>query len=429
MTIATKLDVPAALQRQDPELAAAIQQELRRQQESIILIASENYASRAVLEASGSVLTNKYAEGYPGRRYYGGCDFVDIAENLAIERAKKLFGAEHANVQPHSGTQANMGAYFSLLQPGETLMGMKLDQGGHLSHGSPVNFTGKLYKIVGYGVDRQTETIDFDEVEKLAREHRPKVIVAGYTAYPRTIDFARFRRIADELGATLMVDMAHIAGLIAGGAHPSPLPHAQVITSTTHKSLRGPRAAFILSTEALSRDIDRGVFPQAQGGPFMNVIAAKAVCFQEALQPGFKQYAHRIVENARTMAATLQKGGLRIVSGGTDNHLLLVDLSKLNITGRQAEEALGRANVHLNRNAIPYDTKPPRVTSGLRIGTPAVTSRGMGTREMETIANGIVDVLTHHGDPEVEAKTRRTMMELASAFPVPGITSDSGWPG
>ena len=428
MPIATKLDVPAAIQRQDPELAAAIQQEMRRQQESIILIASENYASRAVLEASGSVLTNKYAEGYPGRRYYGGCEFVDIAENLAIERAKRLFGAEHANVQPHSGTQANMAAYFAMLQPGDTLMGMRLDQGGHLSHGSPVNFTGKLYKIVGYGVDRDTERIDFAEVERLAKEHRPKVIVAGYTAYPRTIDFARFRSIADEVGATLMVDMAHIAGLIAGGAHPSPLPHAQIVTSTTHKSLRGPRAAFILSTEALSRDIDRGVFPQAQGGPFMNVIAAKAVCFQEALDPGFKQYAHRIVENARVIAATLQKGGMRIVSGGTDNHLLLVDLTKMDITGRQAEEALGRANIHLNRNAIPYDTKPPRVTSGLRIGTPAVTSRGMGPKEMEAIGNAIVDVLTHMRDPEVEAKTRRTMMELASAFPVPGITSDAGWP-
>ncbi|MSQ12699.1 MAG: serine hydroxymethyltransferase [Dehalococcoidia bacterium] len=428
MTIPTRLDVPAAIQRQDPELAAAIQQELRRQQESIILIASENYASRAVLEASGSVLTNKYAEGYPGRRYYGGCEFVDIAENMAIERAKRLFGAEHANVQSHSGTQANMAAYFALLQPGDTLMGMRLDQGGHLSHGSPVNFTGKLYKIIGYGVDRDTERIDFAEVERLAKEHRPKVIVAGYTAYPRTIDFARFRSIADEVGATLMVDMAHIAGLIAGGAHPSPLPHAQIVTSTTHKSLRGPRAAFILSTEALSRDVDRAVFPQAQGGPFMHVIAAKAVCFQEALEPGFTQYAHRIVGNARAIAATLQKGGMRIVSGGTDNHLLLVDLTKLDITGRQAEEALGRANIHLNRNAIPYDTKPPRVTSGLRIGTPAVTSRGMGPKEMEAIGNAIVDVLTHIRDPEVEAKTRRTMMELASAFPVPGITSDAGWP-
>ena len=428
MTRTKATEVPAVLQWRDPELAAALQREMRRQQESIILIASENYASRAVLEATGSVLTNKYAEGYPGKRYYGGCEFVDQVETLAIERAKKLFGAEHANVQPHSGTQANMAAYFALLQPGDTVMGMKLDQGGHLSHGSPVNFSGKLYKFVAYGVDRETERIDFAEVERLAKEHRPKVIVAGYTAYPRTIDFARFRQIADEVGAVLMVDIAHIAGLVAGGAHPSPLPHAQVVTSTAHKSLRGPRSAFILSTGALAKEIDRAVFPQTQGGPFIHVIAAKAVCFAEALEPGFRQYAHRVVENARTLAATLQEGGLRIVSGGTDNHLLLVDLAKLDITGKQAEEALGRANIHLNRNAIPYDTKPPRVTSGLRIGTPAVTSRGMGPAEMRHVGRAIVDVLTHPGDPEVEAKVRLSMMDLASGFPVPGITCDAGWP-
>jgi glycine hydroxymethyltransferase len=423
-----KLAPPVILQKRDPELAAAIEKEMRRQHESIILIASENYASRAVMEATGTVLTNKYAEGYPGRRYYGGCEFVDIAENLAIDRAKRLFGAEHANVQPHSGSQANMAAYFAVLQPGDTVMGMKLDQGGHLTHGSPVSFSGKLYNFVGYGVDKDSETIDFTEVERLAKEHKPKLIVAGYTAHPRTIDFARFRRIADEVGAMLMVDMAHIAGLIAGGVHPSPLPHAQIVTSTTHKSLRGPRAAFVLSTEALAKDIDRGVFPQAQGGPFMNVIAAKAVCFQEALEPGFKQYAKRIVENAQTLAKTLQEQGLRIVSGGTDNHLLLVDVGKKNITGRQAEEALGRANIHLNRNTIPYDTRPPRVTSGLRIGTPAVTSRGMGTNEMRVIARTIADILNHIGDPEVEAKSRRAMTELATGFPVPGITSDLGWP-
>ena len=332
------------------------------------------------MEASGSVLTNKYAEGYPARRYYGGCEFVDMAESIAIERAKKLFGATHANVQPHSGTQANMAAYASLVQPGDTVMGMRLDQGGHLSHGSPVNFSGKQYNVVAYGVERESELIDFAEVEALAKQHRPKVIVAGYTAYSRTVDFPRFRAIADEVGATLMVDMAHIAGLVAGGAHPSPLPHAHVVTSTTHKTLRGPRGALILSTAELSRDVDRAVFPQTQGGPFMHVIAAKAICFGEALQPEFAQYAQRVVDNTRTLAETLSQGGLRIVSGGTDNHLFIVDLTPMDLTGKDAEDSLGWVNIHVTRNAIPYDPKPPRVTSGLRIGTAALTSPGHGPR-------------------------------------------------
>ncbi|MSP78374.1 MAG: serine hydroxymethyltransferase [Dehalococcoidia bacterium] len=428
MTTAPNYQAPATLRKQDPQLAAALEKEMRRQVESVILIASENYASRAVMEATGSVMTNKYAEGYPGRRYYGGCEFVDVAENLAIERAKKLFGAEHANVQPHSGTQANMAAYFALLQPNDVVMGMKLDQGGHLSHGSPVNFSGKTYKFTAYGVDRETERIDFAEVERLAKEHRPKLIVAGATAYPRTIDFARFRAIADEIGAMLMVDMAHIAGLVAGGAHPTPVGHAQIVTTTTHKSLRGPRAAMVLSTQALAANVDRAVFPQAQGGPFMNVIAAKAVCFDEALKPGFKQYAARIVENAKALAQTLQSNKIRIVSGGTDNHLMLVDVGSLGLTGRDAEESLGRANIHLNRNTIPYDTKPARVTSGLRIGTPAVASRGMGPKEMTQVGEAIVEVLAHMGDASVEKRVGERMAKMASGFPVPGITADSGWP-
>ncbi|GBD11776.1 Serine hydroxymethyltransferase [bacterium HR23] len=414
--------------RTDPEVAEAIRREVERQTTSLILIASENYPSRAVLEACGTVLTNKYAEGYPGRRYYGGCEFVDQVEVLAIERAKRLFGAEHANVQPHSGTQANMSAYFALCEPGDTIMGMRLDMGGHLSHGSPVNFSGKLYKFVAYGVDRETETIDFAEVERLAKEHRPRVIVAGYTAYPRTVDFARFRAIADMVGAILVADMAHIAGLVAGGVHPSPLPHAQVVTSTTHKTLRGPRSAFILSTADLAQAVDRAVFPLTQGGPFMHVIAAKAVCFGEALQPGFRRYAQAVVGNARALAEELRRGGLRIVSGGTDNHLLLVDLTPVGLTGRQAEEALGRAGIFVNRNTIPYDPKPPRVASGLRIGTAAVTSRGMGVDEMRVIASLILRVLAHPGDATVERQVREEVMHLTGRFPVPGVTVDRGWP-
>ena len=420
--------VPPVILEHDPEVAAAIGKEMERQQNSLILIASENYASRPVLEASGTVLTNKYAEGYPARRYYGGCEFVDMAESIAIERAKKLFGAEHANVQPHSGTQANMAAYAALIQPGDTVMGMRLDQGGHLSHGSPVNFSGKQYNFVAYGVDRETELINFTEVEALAKEHRPKVIVAGYTAYSRTVDFPRFRAIADEVDALLMVDMAHIAGLVAGGAHPSPLPHAQVVTSTTHKTLRGPRGALILSTNNLARDVDRAVFPRSQGGPFMHIIAAKAVCFGEALQPEFAQYAQRVVENTRTLAETLSQGGLRIVSGGTDTHLFLVDLTPMDLTGKDAEEALGWVNIHLNRNAIPYDTKPARVASGLRIGTAALSSRSMGPGEMQRIGAAIIRTLGNIKDGAVEREVRDEVADIVSGFPVPGITADLGYP-
>ena len=396
-----------------------LKQEAARQRRNIVLIASENYVSRAVAEAQGSHLTNKYAEGYPGRRYYGGCEYVDVAEQLAIDRVKELFGAAHANVQPHSGAQANMAAYFALLEPGDTVLGMRLDQGGHLTHGSPVNFSGKLYSFASYGVERETEYIDYAEVERLAREHRPKVIVAGATAYPRIIDFPRFRQIADDVGAVLLVDMAHIAGLIAADVHPSCLPYAQVVTSTTHKTMRGPRGAFILCDEEHVRNIDRAVFPFSQGGPMMHTIAAKAVCFGEALGEEFKEYQRRVVANARTLAKKLEDGGLRIVSGGTDNHLLLVDLTPLGITGQDAENALGRVHITVNKNAIPFDPRPPRVTSGLRLGTPAVSSRGFGPEEMTLVASFIVRVLTHSGDEEVEAQVRQKVVELTSRFPVP----------
>ena len=377
--------------------------------------------SYAVAEAQGSHLTNKYAEGYPGRRYYGGCEHVDVAEQLAIDRLKELFGADHANVQPHSGAQANMAAYFAMLEPGDTVLGMKLDQGGHLTHGSPVNFSGKLYSFVSYGVDRETEYIDYQEVERLAREHRPKLIVAGATAYPRIIDFPRFRQIADEVGALLMVDIAHIAGLIVAGVHPSCLPHAQVVTSTTHKTMRGPRGAFILCDEERARSIDRAVFPFSQGGPMMHTIAAKAVAFREALSEEFREYQRNIVANAQTLAAELEAGGLRIVSGGTDNHLMLVDLTPLDTTGKDAEDALGRVHMTVNKNAIPFDPKPPRVTSGLRLGTPAVTSRGFGRKEMSRVASFIIQVLTNPGDEQVEARVRQEVVELTSGFPVPGL--------
>ena len=405
----------------DPDVASAIEKEGERQQRSIVLIASENYVSQAVLEAQGSHLTNKYAEGYPGRRYYGGCEYVDIVEQLAIDRSKALFGAEHSNVQPHSGAQANMAAYFSLLEPGDVVLGMRLDQGGHLTHGSSVNFSGKLYNFVAYGVDRETEHIDYYEVERLAHEHKPKVIVAGYTAYPRTIDFQRFRQIADAVGAILMVDMAHISGLIAAGEHPSPLPHAQVVTSTTHKTLRGPRGAFILSTEELGRSIDRAVFPQTQGGPLMHIIAAKAVAFGEAAQPEFKEYQRSIVENARSLAQGLTEGGLRVVSGGTDNHLALVDVTPLGVTGQQAETALGKVNITVNKNAIPFDSRPPRVTSGLRLGTPSVSSRGFGPREMQDIARLIVKTISNIEDGVVEKEVREDVEAMTSRFPTPGL--------
>jgi glycine hydroxymethyltransferase len=413
----------ATLAEWDPQVAHAIRKENERQTDSIVLIASENYASRGVLEAQATVMNNKYAEGYPGRRYYGGCQYVDIVEELAIERVKTLFDAQHANVQPHSGAQANMAAYFAILELGDTVMGMRLDQGGHLTHGSPVNFSGKLYNFVAYGVKQDTETIDYDEVERLAREHKPKIIVAGYTAYPRTIDFERFRAIADMVGASLMVDMAHIAGLIAAGIHPSPIPHAHIVTSTTQKTLRGPRGGLIFSIEELRQKVDRAVFPHTQGGPFMQVIAAKAVCFGEAMRPEFASYQRQVVDNARALAQELAEGGLRIVSGGTDNHLLLVDLTPLGITGSDAESALENINIVANKNAIPYDTRPPRITSGLRLGTPAVTSRGFGTAEMVSIASMIVRLLTNIGDERVKEEIKNEVQELTSGFPVPGLNA------
>ena len=410
-----------SLREQDPDVAYAIEREVRRQRDSIMLIASENYASRAVLEAQGSVLTNKYAEGYPGRRYYGGCEFVDVAENLAVERARRLFGAEHANVQPHAGAQANMAAYAALLEPGDTVMGLQLDQGGHLTHGSPVNFSSKLYDFVSYSLDPETERLDYDAIERLAKERRPKVIVAGYTAYSRSIDFERFGQIAQEAGAALMVDIAHIAGLIAGGAHPSPVPYADVVTTTTHKTLRGPRGAMILCGEEHRRAVDRAVFPYGQGGPLMHAVAAKAVCFGEAMRPEFADYARAVVENARVLASALEAEGLRIVSGGTDNHLMIVDLRPLECTGQEAEAALERVNITANKNAIPNDPQPPRVTSGLRLGTPAITTRGFGVEEAQRVAGLIVRTLNHRGDEAVEAQARQEVADLVSRHPVPGI--------
>ncbi|MBT9258402.1 MAG: serine hydroxymethyltransferase [Clostridiales bacterium] len=402
----------------DPEIARLIALEARRQEEGLELIASENFASRAVRQAMGSVLTHKYAEGYPGRRYYGGCRYVDEVEELARERAKALFGAAHANVQPHSGAQANMAVYFSVLKPGDTLLGMNLSHGGHLTHGSPVNFSGKLYRVVSYGVHPETETVDMAEVERLAHEEKPKIIVVGASAYPRTLDFAAFARIAKDVGAYLMVDMAHIAGLVAAGLHPSPVPHADFVTSTTHKTLRGPRGGFILSTEELGRELDRAVFPQMQGGPLMHIIAAKAVCFREAMEPAFKAYQKQVVENARALAETLKVQGLRLVSGGTDTHLLLVDLRPLQVTGRQAEVWLEEVGITANKNAIPFDPEKPTVTSGIRLGTPAVTTRGMGPKEMEVIGELIGRVLKAKGEPGVQARVREEVRRLARAFPL-----------
>ena len=411
----------AVLADRDPEIARAIELETQRQRDNIVLIASENYASAAVMEAQGSSMTNKYAEGYPGRRYYGSCEYVDIAEQLAIDRAKELFGAEHVNVQPHSGASANMEAYAALLSLGDTVMGLQLDQGGHLTHGSPVNFSSKLYNFVAYGLDPETEQLDYDVIAAMAREHRPKVIVAGYTAYSRAIDFERFGQIAEDVGAILMVDMAHISGLIAAGVHQSPVPYAQVVTSTTHKSLRGPRGAFIMSTEEQRRNVDRAVFPYAQGGPLMHAIAAKAVCFGEALRPDFKEYGQAVVSNAKTLASTLEAAGLRIVSGGTDNHLMLVDLRSLEITGAEAEEALGRAGITVNKNAIPNDPQPPRVTSGLRLGTPSITTRGFRDDESRQVGELIVKALNHRGDERIEAEVRESVLALTARFPVPGL--------
>ena len=410
-----------ALQERDPQIADSIRNEIRRQRENINLIASENYASRAVLEAQGSVMTNKYAEGYPGRRYYGGCEFVDVAERLAIRRAEQLFEAEHANVQPHSGAQANMAAYFASLQPGDTALGLSLDHGGHLTHGSPVNFSSKLYDFVPYSVDRELELIDYDEVERLARKHRPKLIVTGATAYTRTIDFARFREIADGVDAKLMVDMAHIAGLVAAGEHPTPVGEAHIITSTTHKTLRGPRGGLILTTTELARTVDRAVFPNAQGGPLEHVVAAKAVAFAEAMTAEFAEYQRQIRTNAVALAETLAEGGLRLVAGGTDNHMVLVDLRPLDVTGRRAEEALGRANIVVNRNAIPYDPQPPRTSSGVRLGTPAITSRGFKEADTRRVGELILRVLSDVGSEPVQTQVREEVTHMVSDFPVPGI--------
>ncbi|MCS7173760.1 MAG: serine hydroxymethyltransferase [Armatimonadetes bacterium] len=406
------------LQRSDPEVADAILQDLNRQRLQLNLIASENYASRAVLEAQGSVLTNKYAEGYPGRRYYGGCTYVDRVEQMARERAKLLFGAEHTNVQPHSGTQANFAAYFAVLRPGDRILAMDLAHGGHLTHGSPVNFSGRLFHIVPYGVDPRTERIDYDQIAQLAREHHPRLIVAGATAYPRTYDFARLREIADDVGAYLMVDMAHFAGLVAGGVHPNPVPYADLVTSTTHKTLRGPRGGLILCRAELAREVDRAVFPFSQGGPLMHVIAAKAVCFHEAARPEFRTYAAQVVRNAQTLAEELMRRGYHLTTGGTDNHLILVDLRDRNLTGKMAETALGAAHIIVNKNMVPFDPQKPTVTSGIRIGTPAVTTRGMREDEMRRIAGWIHTVLSAPGDPEVAGRVRAEVHELCAAFPI-----------
>ena len=409
------------LRELDPSVADAIQNENRRQRENINLIASENYASRAVLEAQGSVFTNKYAEGYPGRRYYGGCEFVDVVEQLAVDRAKELFGAQHANVQPHAGAQANMAAYFASLEPGDTVMGLGLDHGGHLTHGSPVNFSSKLYNFVSYSVDRELETIDYDEVEKLARETRPSLIVTGATAYTRAIDFTRFRQIADDVGAKLMVDMAHIAGLVAAGEHPSPVGEAQIVTSTTHKTLRGPRGGMILSDADHARAVNSAVFPNAQGGPMEHTIAAKAVAFGEAMTEEFIHYQRQVRANAVALADTLAQGGLRLVAGGTDNHMTLVDLRPLDVTGRQAEEALGRANIVVNRNAIPYDPKPPRTASGVRLGTPAITSRGFKEEDTRRVGQLILEVLQDVGSKSTQSRVREQVIPMTKSFPIPGI--------
>jgi glycine hydroxymethyltransferase len=406
---------------QDIEVAGIIEQEAKRQKETINLIAAENYASKAVLHAQGSVLTNKYAEGYPGRRYYAGCPNIDAVETLAIERAKKLFKAEHVNVQPHSGSQANMAVYFALLEPGDMVMGMTLSHGGHLTHGAPANFSGKWYRFVSYGVDRTTERLDYDEIEKLARKHKPKMIIAGASAYPRIIDFKRFRQIADAVGAKLIADMAHIAGLVATNLHPSPIPYADIVTSSTHKTLRGPRSGFILCRKELAAQIDAAVFPTMQGGPLMHAIAAKAVAFFEAMQPEFVKYQKAVLANAAVLSDELQKDGLRLVSGGTDNHIVLVDLTPKNITGKEAQEALEAAGILVNRNAIPFDTQPPQTASGIRLGTPAITTRGFGKEEVKQVASMIKKVLSHLGNKKTQTEVKMEVSALCGRFPAPGI--------
>ena len=406
------------LDQVDPEVAKAIDLETRRQAGKLELIASENFVSEAVLEAQGSVMTNKYAEGYPGKRYYGGCEYVDIAESLAIERCKTLFGAEAVNVQPHSGTQANMAVYFAACSPGDTVLGMNLSHGGHLSHGSPANFSGKFYKIVPYGVSRDTETIDYDDMAKLAREHKPKLIVVGASAYPRTIDFKKFRAVADEVGAVIMADIAHIAGLVAVGLHPSPVPVCEYVTTTTHKTLRGPRGGLIMCKEPYIKILNSRVFPGMQGGPLMHVIAAKAVALKEALLPEFKEYQQQIVKNAQAMADELKNEGFRLVSGGTDNHLMLVDLTAKGVTGKDAQEALDRAAITVNKNGIPFDTQGPMVTSGIRIGTPALTTRGMKENEMRLIASLIADVIKHINDEQTIKAVAEKVKTLCARFPL-----------
>ncbi|MDI6729505.1 MAG: serine hydroxymethyltransferase [Thermodesulfovibrionales bacterium] len=402
----------------DPEIYEAIVKETEREQNKILLIASENYASRAVLEAQGSVFTNKYAEGYPNRRYYGGCEYADIVERLAIERAKELFGAEHVNVQPHSGSQANMAVYFSSLKPGDTILGMNLAHGGHLSHGAPVNFTGMLYKIASYGVNKDTGYIEMDEVRRLALQHKPKMIVVGASAYSRIIDFKTFSEISKEVGAYLLADIAHIAGLIAAGQHPSPIPYADFVTSTTHKTLRGPRGGMIMCRAEHAKAVDKMIFPGIQGGPLVHVIAAKAVALKEALTPEFKDYQKRVVSNAKRLAEGLIKRGFKIISGGTDNHLMLVDLRNMNVTGKEAEEALDKAGITVNKNSIPYDDKPPTITSGIRLGTPSITTRGMGDSEMDEIADIISNIISNINNPSAIADMNGRVKALCNRHPI-----------
>ena len=402
----------------DPQIADAIDNEARRQHEGLELIASENFVSEAILEAAGSVFTNKYAEGYPGKRYYGGCEFSDVVENLARDRAKQLFGAEYANVQPHAGSQANMAAYYAVLQPGETILGLNLAHGGHLTHGHHLNFSGKTYKIVPYGVTKETETIDYDELEAIATKERPRMIIGGGSAYPRTIDFARMRQIADKVGALFLVDMAHFSGLVAGGAHPSPVPHAHIVTSTTHKTLRGPRSGMVLAKAEFGPAIDKTVFPGIQGGPLVHIMAAKAICFQEAMQPEFRIYAAQVVANAKVLAETLASEGFRIISDGTDTHLMLVDVFSKGMFGSEAEKALGEAGITVNKNAIPFDTNPPMKPSGVRIGTPALTTRGMKEAEMRQVGRWIAEALLQRSDAAVLTKIRGQVLELCEAFPL-----------
>ncbi|WP_342560255.1 serine hydroxymethyltransferase [Psychrobacillus sp. FSL W7-1457] len=417
MNLEEELEVKK-IQSQDPAVFEAMLSEKKRQQSNIELIASENFVSEAVMEAQGSVLTNKYAEGYPGKRYYGGCEHVDVVENIARDRLKEIFGAEHANVQPHSGSQANMAVYMTALQPGDTILGMNLSHGGHLTHGSPVNFSGIQYNFIEYGVNKETEMIDYEEIHSIALEHKPKMIVAGASAYSRTIDFAKFREIADEIGAYLFVDMAHIAGLVAAGLHPNPVPHAHFVTSTTHKTLRGPRGGLILTTEEFAKKIDKTIFPGIQGGPLMHVIAAKAVAFGEALQPEFKEYQQQVVANAKVLADSLTAEGVRIVSGGTDNHVMLLDVSALGLTGKVAEHVLDEVGITANKNTIPFDTSSPFITSGVRVGTPAVSSRGFKEEEMKEIASIIAKLLKNHEDATVIAEAKERVQALTNQFPL-----------